>query len=73
MAEVRKHKPDEGDGLGKLVRDALGESIRPAEPGRRQSDGDESSQETATESDESPASSVSSLPVWPSDGPAYTF
>ena len=36
MAEIRKFDPDAGDGLQKLVRDALGENIRPIEPGQRQ-------------------------------------
>ena len=34
MAEIRKHNPDDdGDALGKLVRDALGEKIRPTQQG----------------------------------------
>ncbi|MDO5736790.1 MAG: hypothetical protein Q4P15_09980 [Propionibacteriaceae bacterium] len=70
MAEVRKHNPDAGDGLGKLVRDALGESIRPHEAGSRQGAEGESSQTPETEQAEATASS---LPIWPSDGPAYTF
>lgn len=70
MAEVRKHQPDAGDGLGRLVREALGERIRPTEPGRS-GDGQRSSdQEQEPEPDEP---SASSLPDWPSGGPAFTF
>ncbi|WP_158676431.1 hypothetical protein [Tessaracoccus sp. OH4464_COT-324] len=33
MAETRTYDPSEGDDLAKLVRDALGENVRPVEPG----------------------------------------
>ncbi|NLE96802.1 MAG: hypothetical protein GX596_02285 [Propionibacterium sp.] len=33
MAETRKFDPAEGDDLARLVRDAMGETIRPNEPG----------------------------------------
>lgn len=33
MAQTRTYDPSEGDDLAKLVRDALGENIRPTEPG----------------------------------------
>lgn len=33
MAETRKFDPAEGDELAQLVRGAIGESIRPHEPG----------------------------------------
>ncbi len=70
MAEIRKHNPDAGDGLGKLVRDALGDKIRPTEPGRRsEHDEQEPSQQEADPED----LQASSLPSWPSDGPAFTF
>lgn len=32
MAEVRKFDPGDGDGIQKLVREALGENIRPVNP-----------------------------------------
>lgn len=35
MAEIRKHNPDAGEGIARLVREAMGESIRPVEPGSR--------------------------------------
>jgi hypothetical protein len=35
MAETRTYDPSEGHDLAKLVRDALGENVRPAEPGSR--------------------------------------
>ena len=70
MAEIRKHNPDAADGLGKLVRDALGGGVRPHEPGRREGGGDQSSPEPETDAE---GTTASSIPVWPSDGPAYTF
>ncbi len=70
MAEVRKHNPDEADGLGKLVRDALGERVRPIEPGRGR--GDAKDEETQGR-DEATGPSVSSLPSWPSDSAGFTF
>lgn len=33
MAETRTYDPSEGDDLAKLVREALGDTIRPSEPG----------------------------------------
>lgn len=42
MAETRTYEPDDGSDLAKLVRDALGETVRPVEPGAP------SSQEAAT-------------------------
>lgn len=33
MAETRTYEPDDGDGLGRLVREALGETVRPFQPG----------------------------------------
>jgi len=35
MAETRTYDPSEGDDLAKLIRDALGENVRPNEPGSR--------------------------------------
>lgn len=32
MAEIRKFDPGDGDGIQKLVREALGENIRPVNP-----------------------------------------
>ena len=72
MAEVRKHEPDDGDGLGKLVREALGERIRPTQPGQVRP--------AATKGEEQPESgtgpsepTAATLPTWPGDGPAFTF
>lgn len=33
MAQTRTYDPSEGDDLAKLVRDALGENMRPTPPG----------------------------------------
>ncbi|SDL39606.1 hypothetical protein [Tessaracoccus oleiagri] len=35
MAETRTYDPSEGDDLAKLIREALGENVRPNEPGSR--------------------------------------
>lgn len=70
MAEIRKHNPDDGDGLGKLVRDALGERIRPTDPGSTPhpaEDKDEGQEKDTTHP------SASSLPSWSSDGQGFTF
>ena len=58
MAEIRKHNPDAGDGIGKLVREALGETIRPVAPGKAPVD------EPAPTNDETAAASLTSLPSW---------
>lgn len=70
MAEIRKHNPDAGDGLGRLVRDALGDSVRPHEPGRPAED---NQQQPAEEDASTPERQASSLPSWPTDGPTFTF
>lgn len=70
MAEIRKHHPDADDGLGKLVRDALGERIRPTQPGQS---GKSVEEEAPVEESDSGNLSASSLPQWPSDGPVFTY
>lgn len=70
MAEVRKHNPDEADGLGKLVRDALGERIRPTQQGSEPKDMND---QEAVGHDDPPGTSASSIPSWPSDLPGFTF
>lgn len=71
MAEIRKHNPDAGDGLGKLVRDAMGERIRPTEPGQRHDDDERQSPPEEADTEDLQAAS---LPLWPSsDGPTFTF
>lgn len=69
MAEVRKHHPDDDDGLGKLVRDALGEKIRPQQPGRSPHPDDEQPGNQVTPDEPNAAS----LPSWQSDGPTFGF
>ncbi|MBB1509555.1 hypothetical protein [Tessaracoccus sp. MC1756] len=34
MAEIRKFDPSSGEGIQKLVREALGETVRPVAPGQ---------------------------------------
>lgn len=38
MPETRTYDPSEGEGLAKLVRDAMGENVRPTEPGSSHDD-----------------------------------
>lgn len=69
MAEIRKHNPESGDGIGELVRQALGEKIRPTTPGKRPApqtdvDGHPDVERTPR---------ADGLPDWPSDGPSITF
>lgn len=69
MAEIRKHEPDAGDGIARLVREALGETIRPVEPGERPR-----APQTAEELAETePEASPSRLPFWDESGPMYNF
>lgn len=70
MAEIRKHQEADGEGLGKLVRDALGESIRPREPGRDVDD-EGHPDNGAHSSTEEPT--IVSLPSWTPEGPTFTF
>lgn len=52
MAETRKFNPDEGSGLQKLVREALGETVRPTAPGEtREAAGTAPEEPTVDESD----------------------
>lgn len=69
MAEIRKHDPDADDGLGKLVRDALGERVRPIEPGRAAA----VDPSKGRDDDDDAAPSASSMPSWPADGQSWTF
>lgn len=55
MAEVRKFDPSQGEGLQKLVREAIGETVRPIEPGAQPAQ--------ATRDAEEPAVSAADLPV----------
>ncbi len=71
MAEIRKHNPDDADGLGKLVRDALGERLRPTEPGRTPHTAEDG--EPAGRDDAPGPTSASALPSWASDGQSFTF
>ncbi|HMR48190.1 MAG TPA: hypothetical protein PKE40_02440 [Arachnia sp.] len=54
MADVRTFEPGEGEGLQKLVREALGETVRPVTPGGG---------EALTRRDEDPAPSAADLPT----------
>ncbi|MEO7588450.1 MAG: hypothetical protein ABIS84_10545 [Arachnia sp.] len=71
MAEIRKHQPDSGDGLGDLVRRALGESIRPTTPGKPLAPGDPGPGDGGAADEEAPRPDT--LPHWDTDGPTFTF
>ncbi len=63
MPETRTFDPSEGDDLAKLVRDALGEHVRPTEPGSgAPSDGPEQAESGPDE--EGGAASILDLPVF---------
>lgn len=69
MAEIRKHNPDAGDDLARLVREALGETIRPVEPGPAAAP---PGPDSADEPD--PTSfSAADVPTWDPDGPMLQF
>lgn len=68
MAEIRKHNPEDADGLGKLVRDALGERVRPHEPGR-----DPQTSEEEKNPDEDLASGAATWSSWTGNGEGFTF
>ena len=67
MAEIRKYEPGAGDGIGRLVREALGETIRPVMPGSPR-------EEPAAKGQDAPDDhAVSTLPTWVQDGPTLSF
>ncbi len=70
MAEIRKHNLDDDDDLGRLVRDALGERIRPTEPGHTPPPAEE---DETVHHEEDTAPTASTLSSWASDGPGFTF
>ncbi|RMB58409.1 hypothetical protein [Tessaracoccus antarcticus] len=71
MAEIRKHNPESGDGLGDLVRRALGETIRPTPPGQQATSETGDPHHGSTPPEDEPRADA--LPTWPSDGPTFTF
>lgn len=68
MAEIRKHNPDAEEGIAKLVRDALGETVRPVEPGQRGP-----GQAPVEDVDEADETSPTSVPIWDDSAPTYNF
>ena len=70
MAEIRKHNPEGGDGIGELVRRALGETIRPTTPGERVAQAGDARDKAAADED---APRADGLPNWPSEGFSITF
>ena len=56
MAEIRTHDSEGGSDLGRLVREALGETIRPVTPGTVSPDDDVTDAEQGA--------SLTSLPQW---------
>lgn len=57
MAQTRTYDPSEGDELAQLVREALGEQIRPTEPGSRPV-------EESDEDEQDGAATLSDLPTF---------
>ena len=62
MAEVRKFEPESGDDLGRLVREALGETVHPTQPG-----GLPAATSAATPDEPVEAPAVASVPIWGGD------
>ncbi|GAB3817478.1 hypothetical protein GCM10028820_18500 [Tessaracoccus terricola] len=68
MAEIRKHDPDAGEGIARLVREHMGD-VRPVEPGEKPAAEPEVEQ---AETDDD-AVGFSGLPSWDEDGPTFQF
>lgn len=71
MPETRTYDPEDGSGLGKLVRDALGESARPFEAGdaskmrpEEELDAELEAEEEEREEDAQYNAFASALPTW---------
>ena len=60
MAEIRTHDSEGGSDLGRLVREALGETIRPVTPGSVPGTG--SPDDDVTDAEQ--GASLTSLPQW---------
>ncbi|MCC2593520.1 hypothetical protein LKO27_08875 [Tessaracoccus sp. OS52] len=70
MAEIRKFDPDAGEGIARLVREAMGESIRPVEPGSPKPElTPEPDEPDEPDADTGPAASWS----WDESGPTFQF
>ena len=75
MAEIRKFEPGVGEGIQKLVRDALGENIRPVNPWEKKAPVEDVAEpETATVADDLSASAFAdfqyTFDIVPEDAPA---
>lgn len=68
MAEIRKYNPDAGDGIGRLVREALGETIRPTEPGEPAKP-----VESADPEEEPEEAGPGRFGSWDGSGPTFQF
>lgn len=68
MAEIRKHDPDAGEGIARLVREHMGD-VRPVEPGEKPDVEPEVEQDQTDED----AVGFSGLPSWDEDGPTFQF
>ena len=67
MAEIRKYEPESGEGIGRLVREALGDTIRPVTPGVQPSPDGTQAQPIPDDH------AVSALPTWTTGGPTLNF
>lgn len=72
MPETRTYEPEDGDGLGKLVREALGETVRPFEPGDpsrlKSSEELDAEDEAERESSDDLNSFTAAWPSWEDEG-----
>lgn len=72
MAEIRKHDPDAGEGIARLVRQHMGD-IRPVEPGEKPASGASPAAEPEPEDTDDDAVGLSGVTHWDESGPTFQF
>lgn len=72
MAEIRKHDPDAGEGIARLVRQHMGD-IRPVEPGTAATPADEAGEDADQQESAPDAGGFSGIPNWDESGPTFQF
>lgn len=71
MAEIRKHDPDAGEGIARLVRQHMGD-VRPVEPGEKDAPEGETKHDGGP-GDEGDDIAISGLTAWDESGPTFQF
>ena len=72
MAEIRKHNPDAGEGIARLVREHMGD-VRPVEPGEKPAAADDAVVESDPDGAEEDALGFSGVTHWDESGPTFQF